>query len=270
LHLLVVEDSSVNQKVVSCLLRKQGHTFTLAKNGLEAVDAYAHETFDAVLMDVQMPGMDGLEATRRIRAMEAGTTRVPIVAMTAHVMKGDRERCQEAGMDSYLPKPIDLDELNRQLAAWTAPHSAPRGLGLCSATGRNSCPMSDLPPKPAAAPATVAPPPVLDRAEALARVGGDEQLLGELIRIFQTDAPGWLADARLAIGSQDALTLRRAAHTIKGAASSLGALQTVVAASRLEDMARHQIWTGTADALAELEQTLARLEAETASFAPKL
>jgi PAS domain S-box-containing protein len=258
LHLLLVEDNNVNQKVAACLLRKQGHSFTLAQNGAEALEVLGQEEFDAVLMDVQMPGMDGLEATRQIRARETeGSRRLPIIAMTAHVMKGDRERCLSAGMDAYLPKPVDLLELSRVLAEVTRSSA----LSEKESVKRNG----------QEHPSPVAPvgEPVLDRQEALARVGGDEQLLSELIRIFATDAPRWLADVRTAIHCSDAQLLRRAAHTIKGAASSLGAMQTRTAAAHLEELGRASRWDGADVACTELEQALARLSAETACFAPR-
>jgi two-component system, sensor histidine kinase and response regulator len=118
LHVLLAEDSLVNQKLALGLLKKEGHTITVANNGREAVDAVESQTFDVVLMDVQMPEMDGFEATRLIREREKLSGRhVPIIAMTAHAMKGDRERCLEVGMDDYLSKPIRAQLLYEKLAA---------------------------------------------------------------------------------------------------------------------------------------------------------
>jgi two-component system, sensor histidine kinase and response regulator len=112
LHILIAEDNLVNQKLATRLLEKQGHTSMIANNGREAVEAWETEAFDAVLMDMQMPVMDGIEATKEIRAKELNLGKhVPIIAMTANAMIGDRERCLEAGMDEYLPKPVDVSKL---------------------------------------------------------------------------------------------------------------------------------------------------------------
>jgi two-component system sensor histidine kinase/response regulator len=113
---LLAEDNAVNQRVATLLIEKRGHTVTAAGTGTEALAAMAREPFDLVLMDVQMPEMNGFEATTRIRAQERQTaSRVAIVAMTAHAMAGDRERCLAAGMDDYLPKPVDAKQLDRIL-----------------------------------------------------------------------------------------------------------------------------------------------------------
>ena len=117
LHILLVEDNLINQKVAQRLLEKAGHTVTIASNGKEAVDLLEHQTFDLVLMDVQMPEMDGLEATAVIRQQEEGTERhMPIVALTAHAMIGDREKCLEAGMDGYVTKPVQPPVLFQAMA----------------------------------------------------------------------------------------------------------------------------------------------------------
>ena len=123
LPVLLVEDNRINQRLAGKLLGDRGYQVTLADNGQRALDAFARSRFGIVLMDMQMPEMDGLEATRRIRAHEAaaGLPRTPIVAMTANAMQGDRERCLEAGMDDYLSKPINADELYRQMERWTQP-----------------------------------------------------------------------------------------------------------------------------------------------------
>jgi two-component system sensor histidine kinase/response regulator len=122
LRILLVEDNRVNQKIAIRLLEKRGHLAVLAANGKEALDALAQASFDLVLMDVHMPDMDGIEATIAIREKEQSTgLHQPIIAMTALAMKGDRERCLAAGMDGYLAKPMDLQQLDQVLAAYAAP-----------------------------------------------------------------------------------------------------------------------------------------------------
>jgi CheY-like chemotaxis protein len=119
LSILVAEDNSVNQRLVVAMLQKMGHRPTLAVDGIEAVDKSSQGSFDLILMDVQMPGIDGFEAARRIRAREtAASNRTPIIAMTACAMTGDRERCLDAGMDGYVSKPVSLDSVARALAPY--------------------------------------------------------------------------------------------------------------------------------------------------------
>jgi CheY-like chemotaxis protein len=122
--LLLVEDNPVNQRVAQAVLGKLGYQSELAVNGAEAVTAAAARSYDLILMDCQMPVMDGFEATRRIREAQAGARRVPILAMTANAMQGDRERCLQVGMDDYLPKPVTLDALRVALQRWLPPVAA--------------------------------------------------------------------------------------------------------------------------------------------------
>jgi CheY-like chemotaxis protein len=119
LRVLVAEDNPVNQKVATAMLTKLGCTVDIAANGREAVETLTENTYDIVFMDCQMPEMDGFEATREIRRREEQLGHVPIVAMTANAMQGDRERCLEAGMDDYLPKPINREALRELLGQWT-------------------------------------------------------------------------------------------------------------------------------------------------------
>ena len=116
--MLLAEDNLVNQKVALVMLRKLGIEADLAVTGIEALDALVGVSYDLVLMDCQMPEMDGYEATRRIRERERGSRRLPVVAMTASAMVGDRERCLEAGMDDHIPKPVRMDALQRALLRW--------------------------------------------------------------------------------------------------------------------------------------------------------
>jgi two-component system sensor histidine kinase/response regulator len=212
LSLLLAEDNAVNQRLAATLLERRGHTVAIANNGREALDALAVRSFDVVLMDVQMPEMGGFEATRVIREGELATgAHLPIIAMTAHAMKGDRERCLEAGMDEYLTKPLDsrrLCMLVEHMAAGQPPAEP------------------ELPPAPG----------VSDRV--LARVGGDRQLLAEISKLFVDDAPRHLEKIRDAIEQRDGESLRRAAHGLKGAAANFEADGVVSAARMLEEIGR--------------------------------
>jgi CheY-like chemotaxis protein/HPt (histidine-containing phosphotransfer) domain-containing protein len=239
LRLLVVEDNTINQRVLTGLLARLGHSAVVAANGRAGLEMLGREHFDAVLMDVQMPEMDGLETTAHIRAAEQKTGRhLPIVALTAHAMTGDRERCLAAGMDGYLAKPIDPDALATALAA------------LASAV-----PTEDSSAKAVDSLSDV----VYDRETALRQTGGDAALLNELIEIFLDNEARWRDDLREAAAAGDLERLRRTAHMLRGATATLGAEQATMAAEHLEERAGASDAPGTAPALTHLEQTLVRL-----------
>jgi PAS domain S-box-containing protein len=229
LSVLLAEDNVVNQRLALRMLQKQGHAVTVAGNGRQAVDHWKTGSFDVILMDVQMPEMDGLEATAAIRQLEQGTgRRVPIVALTAHAMKGDRERCLDAGMDDYITKPIQAEDLQRVLS----PTSTPR------------------PPQT----------PPLDRSALMHRVSGDVGLLREMTDLFRDDGPRLLADVEEAVTLGDARRLKHAAHTLKGAVSNFGAEPAIAAAQRLEAMGQRGDLDGAGDALSELRAALGRFQ----------
>ncbi len=235
LRVLLAEDNPVNQTLAVKLLEKQGHAVTVVGNGREALEALGREAFDAVLMDLQMPEMGGIEATAAIRAREAGGgRRTPIVAMTAHALKGDRERCLAAGMDDYLSKPVQAAELWRVLAEVTAPSAA-------------------------------APPP-LDREALLRRLDGDQGLMRELAQALLEDCPRQLAAVRSAVEAGDAARLRGAAHKLKGSLTMFGA-PAAVPAARLEALGQGGDLTGAAGLLAELEAEAGRLTGALAGLA---
>jgi PAS domain S-box-containing protein len=237
LQVLLAEDNPVNQRLAARLLEKQGHTVVVAPTGRRALDALGRARFDLVLMDVQMPEMDGFEAAATIRRDEAGTGRhLPILAMTAHAMKADRERCLEAGMDDYVAKPIQPAELAAAIDRLVLAAGATAG------------------PAPAAE-----EEPTVNRAAALERVGGDVGLLGELAELFLRDCPQQLAEVRAAVVRGDVPAVRRLAHTLKGAAGTLGAAAAADAALRLETMARNNDLAEAPPACAVLEAALARL-----------
>jgi len=241
LQILLAEDNPVNQRLAASLIQRRGHRVTIVGNGRDAVAAVARDRFDVVLMDVQMPEMGGFEATAAIRAREGDTgTHIPIVAITAHVMKGDRERCLAAGMDDYITKPFDSRTLCRLIE-----HVAEG-------------------PAPSAEPA---PAPANPHDELLARVGGDRALLAELVRLFVDDAPRSLARIRKAIDAGDGEELRRAAHTLKGAASNFDAPALVQAARALEEIGRGKRFDEQAPAWQALTTEMDRLTARLAAVA---
>ena len=231
-RVLLAEDGAINQQVAVRLLEERGHSVVVVNNGRAAVEQVAAQSFDVVLMDVQMPEMDGLEATAAIRRAEAQTGgHVPIVAMTAHAMKGDRDRFLAAGMDGYVAKPVRPHELYAAVE------------GLHSALGRET------------ASADVS----FEWDAALERVGGDEAMLRELAEMFFTECPKLMQQIREHIASADGPELRRAAHTLKGSAHVFGAAAAAEAAHRLEEIGREEAFADAEEALALLEDEVTRL-----------
>ncbi|MBI1764109.1 MAG: response regulator [Acidobacteria bacterium] len=243
LRVLLAEDNLINQRLAIRLLEKHGHRVTVANNGQEALAAFAQQPFDLVLMDVQMPVLDGFKTTARIRAEESlHGQHVPIIALTAHAMKGDRERCLAAGMDGYLAKPLQSAEL---LAVLT--RLAPQ-----AGQATRPAPPVERPEVEAA---------VFDQARALAQVEGDHELLAELGELFRQDSPRLLAALAQASAKHDRAGLARAAHALKGAAGNFGAQATVAAVCRLEELAQTGNFDGADLACQALEAELNRLNA---------
>lgn len=265
LHLLLAEDNEVNQKLALTLLRKQGHSVAVASNGREAVEAARREEFDAVLMDIQMPEMSGIEASRAIRELEsagqlaAGRERnrqqlLPIIAMTAHAMTGDRERCMQAGMNGYLSKPIQPDLLFKTLDELvSAEPGAENHQNMPAATGTPDRKAGDaqLDGEDAS---------VYDRACALRRTGGDESLLLELMELFVDDYPEQLRKIEGALERGDHLVLYHYAHALKGTIGNFSAARALRAAEHLEEVANIQDRAATQEALVTLEYELNRLK----------
>jgi signal transduction histidine kinase/CheY-like chemotaxis protein len=242
LRVLVAEDNAVNQEVFTLLLRKAGCAVELAGTGAEAVAAVERTKFDLVLMDLQMPEMDGLRAARLIRAREkAQGTRVPIVAVTANALSGERERCLAAGMDGYLAKPVRGPEL----------------LGLI-----DELVGAGLSPGPAA-PAGGGGPPWF---AALASSGFGMEDARKLARTFLDNAPARLARLSQAIADRDAAGVRRAAHLLKGSLSVFAAQQALEAATSLEGMGRSEDLARAPDALASLQAEVRALLESLKSF----
>ena len=230
LRILVAEDHAVNRKLVTTLLRARGHVVKAVENGRAAVAAIeaAADPFDVVVMDLQMPEMGGLEASQAIRTLEGPAgRRVPIVALTAHALRGDRERCLQAGMDDYMSKPIDADQLTITVErlAGNDPQGAGRTVGSDGTSGTSS---SD----------SFAGEVALDEDRAMSHCGGNRQLLAEVVAAFRTDSPASIRKIERALARGDAEGLRNAAHALKGSAAAIGASAARAVAAELEDMGR--------------------------------
>jgi CheY-like chemotaxis protein len=239
LHILLTEDNAVNQKLAARMLQKRGHTLVLANNGKEALAALAKDTFDLVLMDIQMPEMDGIQATEAIRREEEGTpNHIPIVAMTAHAMKGDREKCLTAGMDNYVSKPIKAQELFDVIEGSLT--------GFAEKKEKLSNEQIET--------------EIFNKEDALAFVDGDMELLREIAELFAEDSKNQLQQIRQAIASSDAKTLERVAHTLKGAVGNF---------AKLEMMGREGDLSGAKEVLAILEKEIGRLKPALIAFCEK-
>jgi CheY-like chemotaxis protein len=260
LRLLLAEDNAVNQRLAVRILEKRGHTVVVANNGQEALAALDREPFDLVLMDVQMPEMDGFAATDAIREREQSThTHIPIVAMTAHAMKGDRERCLAAGMDAYVAKPLQAQELFEVIESLVRPPSGPEA----------ERPIEILPPAKVEVELQVEarpPEPLLDRNVLLARVDGDPELLQEVVGLFLDDAPRLLSEVRAAVTRRDAPVLERTAHTLKGCVGNFGAKKIFDMARRLEEIGRGGDLSHAEAAWAELEEEMAHFHRALVAF----
>ncbi len=220
LRVLVAEDSPVNRKLLERILERDGHTVVAAENGREALEALRKGGLDVALMDIQMPVLDGLSAVVELRREEKakGLRRVPVIAVTAHAMKGDRERCVAAGFDGYVTKPIRLPQLFGEL-------------------GR----LVDIGPPSSSQRERSSPVPkgdVIDRELAIERTGGDVELARELAGMLLEEAPRWLEELHAALAKDDRATAARAAHTLKGQADHWGAAAALAIARRVETDAR--------------------------------
>jgi len=266
LDILLAEDSEINQAVATGLLEAAGHRVTVARNGLEAINSLNEKRFDLVLMDIQMPEMDGLAATREIRKQEAraagqkacdkragdenggtGPPRVPIIALTAHTMTGDRKKCLEVGMDGYVSKPLRPDELFTAIKAILSekPDEDKNTPPLPGEYGRND---------------------IFDLDAALLPVDGNLKLLKQIISIFLETGPGLVADIRAAIDSGDPAALRETAHRLKGTLDNFGAHRARTAAFNLEKIGEAGDLSAGSKALVEIEAEVKRFMDAILSF----
>lgn len=243
LTILVAEDTIANQKVVRSILETRGHHVEVASNGKEAIEAVAGKKFDLVLMDVQMPTLDGLQATRMIRDdPRRSIADLPIIALTAHAMKGDRVRCLAAGMDGYLSKPFDADELIRMVETTSHLKNSQASLPMT----QESISPEDLPPYERKTSESLrstkftGKDPVVDLQRALERLGGDVGLLRQMGEMYIEDIPGLLQELKSALQRQDAEEVTRSAHSISGLSSTFEAKQCCAVARSIEDAGKRK------------------------------
>ncbi|MGD0544637.1 MAG: response regulator [Candidatus Acidiferrales bacterium] len=235
LRILIAEDNPVNQQLALHLLERRGHSAVVAENGREALSAMDKHKFDLILMDVQMPEMGGLEATRAIRESEKATGQhVPIIAMTAHAMQGDRERCLNSGMDGYLSKPLDPKVFQQTVESMASPESVTE---------------------------SETPAPInkgaVDANALLARFSGDRKLVRTLVKAFQGDCSRMISEIRKASTARNAATLADAAHAFKGAVGNFGASVAFETAREIEKQARQGKLDGTRELCHGLEERMA-------------
>ncbi len=249
LRILLAEDNAVNQKVAVSMLQKRGHTVTVANNGKEvltALETGGQPAFDLILMDIQMPEMDGLEATAHIREQEKESDHhIPIIALTANAMKGDREICLNAGMDGYASKPLKAEEL----------FDVMRGLII------NTMAITNAPSS-----AKVVEDAVFNEEQVLTTVDGDMAFFKELVDLFLAESPKIMDGISNAINTGDAGKLDHAAHSLKGSASNFGASAVTEIALRLEMMGKKGEMTGADKLYAALIVEMQRLKQAFAAF----
>ncbi|GFO59704.1 hypothetical protein GMST_20290 [Geomonas silvestris] len=262
---LVADDVEINRDMVRIILEKQGHRVTMAINGREAVDLEREQRFDIIFMDMQMPDLDGYQATRLIREQEAGTARrVPIVAMTAYAMQGDRDKCLAAGADAYQAKPARAAEILTLLD-----QLLPAGAQRVPVRPDGAAPEPGTAPPAAAAPASPAGGEelaVFDLADLVERLGGNRELVPRFVEMFTGVAAGYLEALREAVEKDDLEQMRIQAHTIKGAAANISARRMQQTAHELEQLARAGESAGADRLLASLEERFAEFSAAAASL----
>jgi two-component system sensor histidine kinase/response regulator len=236
LKILLADDNPVSQQLTARILEKRGHSVVVVGTGRQAVEALERNEFHLILMGVQMPELDGLEATAAIRARERTLgTRIPIIALTAHAMTGDKERCLAAGMDGYLSKPLRTHELMGAIEGLTATQ------------------LEDPLVQPEKGD-WAKPQSAVDHAEMLAVVEGDRSLLHELAQIFLTDTPPLMAALSDAMARRDSSQVASLAHRIKGSAANFRARAAAAAAQAIEEPARRGDLHNVETAWAELER----------------
>lgn len=244
LRILLAEDNLINQRLASALLEKQGHRVTVVENGQLAVEEFLHGEYDFVLMDVQMPVLDGIEATMKIRRLEKTGKRIPIVALSAHVTDEFQKRCMAVGMDDYLTKPIRREKLFQLIEQLTGHRTSERETPVdATHSGRS-----------------------IDWKHAFETVAGDRDLLEELIRVFLREQERMFHELEVALAEGDLRRLRRSAHSARGALGHLGATAAAEIAAELESMAQSGDLQNAPQRMERLQQEVKELVYELKRF----
>jgi len=250
LKVLLADDNQVNQLTAKTMLERFGHEVSIAGNGLETIEYFKQHKYDLIFMDVQMPEMDGLTATAEIRKIEQETGgHIPIVAMTAHAMAGDKERCLEAGMDSYVSKPIRRKELKHVISEIVNEFLKPPGACESSTEGEVES-MSDI----------------LDEAELLEEIDNDKEYLKTMLEMFERDAGERLPKLKQAVQQGDSEGILSEAHALKGGVGNFFAKKSFEIAAELEAKGRNQSLEGSHELLTRLEQEIEKLSARLKSM----
>ncbi|MFO1022972.1 MAG: PAS domain-containing protein [Planctomycetales bacterium] len=249
-HILLAEDSVINQKLARGLLEKWGHTLEIVGNGRDAINKWQSESFDLILMDLQMPVMGGLEATQRIREIESGSgKRIPIIALTAHALKGDRETCLAAGMDGYLSKPIRAEELRQLLETFLAPHQKEEKTSVKVAQETGSSGTGSV------------------RWEELRNAaGGDESLMRELVEAGIHEIGEQIEILKESAESEQAELVRRTAHTLRGSLRMFGAEPVSELAAQVELRGKTANWEGILPLIDALSTKVTELQRELTNY----
>jgi two-component system, sensor histidine kinase and response regulator len=270
-RVLVVEDNVVNQQLVLAMLARAGFVAEVAADGQQALERLRASAFDAVLMDLQMPVMDGLQATREIRRPGSGVLdpAIPVIAVTANAFAEDRARSFEAGMNDFLTKPLDPRRLLEALERCAPPRRAPTlaTTGACAELPVVAVPSGDAGASPPPGiPADLEAVEVLDRAGLLERAMDDAELAGDLLDAFVHEYPAMRQALREAIGRADPVAIINLAHTVKGAAANVGALRVCLVATRLEQQAAAEAPTRPGEHFLELDRHLVEFERAVATL----
>jgi CheY-like chemotaxis protein len=224
LRILLAEDNRVNQEVAAAMLRKRGHEVDIVESGREAVEAVRKGLYDVVLMDIQMPEMDGVTATREIRSLPQGAD-LPIIALTAHALPEERQRCLDAGMNGYVTKPFKPYDLFAAVEGWGGPADKEDGHRAADMVGAAA---------PADSPKLDPPPVDLEQFRRTMREAGVEEAVGSMLEVFVSDAPLRLAELSRAVECGELEGIQRAAHAFKSAAGAIAARRAAEALRGIE------------------------------------